>query len=168
LNAAQAWPARCLIVSRPSLRRLRRPMTLAANGPRGKRHSPSRIEHENSKRLAYGGSDRRNGSLDPGASVRSRFRHRASRVHATHGQVDGSQAMNLAVHYSCIAGTSGETETHAFNLDLPEAWQCWSDFQQGRWVLDQVLIHIDTTSRDGRPAWLEFGYELNEGVSLPC
>ena len=74
--------------------------------------------------------------------------------------------MNLAVHYSCIASTSGETTTHAFNLDLPDGWQRWSDFEQGRWVLDQILIHIDR-AKHGRPTWLEFGYELDD-VSLPC
>jgi hypothetical protein len=125
------------------------------------------LKHENSKqqrRLAV----RQTWILGPRSRVSACFRCRTRHVRPSHGQVDGSQAMNLAVHYSCIASTSGETTTHAFNLGLPEAWQRWSDFEQGRWVLDQILVHIDLANRGVRPAWLEFGYEIEDGASLPC
>jgi hypothetical protein len=80
--------------------------------------------------------------------------------------VDGPQAVNLAVRYSCLSGTPPEPAAHTLNLDLPEAWHSWTDRQQGQWVLWQVLDTIDHANRGARPSWIEFGYELE--VSLPC
>jgi hypothetical protein len=76
--------------------------------------------------------------------------------------------MSLVVRYSHPSGTPPEPEAHTLVLDLPEAWHCWTDHQQGQWVLWQILDTIDHANRGERPPWLDFGYELDEGVSLPC
>ncbi len=75
---------------------------------------------------------------------------------------------NLAVYFRYAASGLPAVETHTLSLQPPERWPCWTDIEQGEWVLSQILVAIDKANRGVRPPRLEFGYDLDVEKDLPC